>query len=99
MKYLMTLFVLLILVIAVTSFHRRGTEILASMAEEYSLCSETNICSDEEIFEMAILYAEEQVSWKKTNLFLNAFLLKWKLGLHSFSREMEGAPPVFSRPS
>ena len=99
MKYIMTSFVLIILATAVTSLHRRGTEILASMAEEYSLCSETNICSDEEIFEMANMYVDEHVSWKKPNLFLNAFLLKWKLGLHSFSREMEGAPPVYPRSS
>ena len=95
-KYLMSSFVLLILVTAVTSFHRSGTEILKGMAEEYSLCAETNRCSNDEVFEMARIYiVEVDDHWHPANLYLNAFLLKYNLGLVAFSREMAGAPSVF----
>ena len=96
MKTLISSFLLLILVMVVTSLHRRGTEILASMAEEYSLCAETNRCSNGEIFEMAQIYIiEVEDHWHPANLYLNAFLLKYNLGAGAFAREMAGAPSVF----
>ena len=43
----------------VSKLYDDGTMILASMAEEYSVCANVNACSDEELAEMADLLLEQ----------------------------------------
>jgi len=43
----------------VSKLYDDGTMILASMAEEYSVCTSVNACSDEELAEMADLLLEQ----------------------------------------
>lgn len=43
----------------VKKMHDNGTTILASMAEEYSVCTNVNACSDEDLNEMIDLLLEQ----------------------------------------
>ena len=43
----------------ISKLHDDGTMILASMAEEYSVCTNVNACSDEDLAEMADLLLEQ----------------------------------------
>ena len=43
----------------VSKLHDDGSMLLASMAEEYSVCANVNACSDEELTEMADLLLEQ----------------------------------------
>ena len=43
----------------VSKLHDDGTMILASMAEEYSVCTNVNACSDEDLAEMTELLLEQ----------------------------------------
>ncbi len=44
---------------SVSKLHDDGTMILASMAEEYSVCTNVNACSDEDLAEMTDLLLEQ----------------------------------------
>lgn len=44
---------------SISKLHDDGTMILASMAEEYSVCTNVNACSDEDLAEMADLLLEQ----------------------------------------
>jgi hypothetical protein len=44
---------------AVSKLHDDGTMILASMAEEYSVCTNVNACSDDDLSEMTDLLLEQ----------------------------------------
>ena len=43
----------------ISKLHDDGTMILASMAEEYSVCTNVNACSDEDLAEMTDLLLEQ----------------------------------------
>ena len=43
----------------ISKLHDDGTIILASMAEEYSVCTNVNACSDEDLAEMTDLLLEQ----------------------------------------
>jgi hypothetical protein len=43
----------------ISKLHEDGTLILASMAEEYSVCTNVNACSDEDLAEMTDLLLEQ----------------------------------------
>lgn len=43
----------------IAKLHDDGTMILASMAEEYSVCTNVNACSDEDLAEMTELLLEQ----------------------------------------
>ncbi len=43
----------------ISKLHDDGTMILASMAEEYSVCTNVNACSDEDLAEMTELLLEQ----------------------------------------
>ena len=43
----------------ISELHDDGTMILASMAEEYSVCTNVNACSDEDLAEMTELLLEQ----------------------------------------
>ena len=43
----------------ISKLHDDGTMILASMAEEYSVCTNVNACSDEDLAEMADILLEQ----------------------------------------
>ena len=43
----------------ISKLHDDGTMILASMAEEYSVCTNINACSDEDLAEMTELLLEQ----------------------------------------
>lgn len=44
---------------AVSKLYDNGTMILASMAEEYSVCTNVNACSDDDLAEMTDLLLEQ----------------------------------------
>jgi len=44
---------------SISKLHDDGTMILASMAEEYSVCTNVNACSDEDLAEMTDLLLEQ----------------------------------------
>ena len=61
---LMKLLLALIAIIAaclftISKLHDDGTMILASMAEEYSVCTNVNACSDDDLAEMTDLLLEQ----------------------------------------
>ena len=43
----------------ISKLHDDGTMILASMAEEYSVCTNVNACSEEDLAEMADILLEQ----------------------------------------
>jgi hypothetical protein len=43
----------------ISKFHDDGTMILASIAEEYSVCTNVNACSDEDLAEMTDVLLEQ----------------------------------------
>ena len=43
----------------ISKLHDDGTMILASMAEEYSVCTNVNACSDDDLAEMTDLLLEQ----------------------------------------
>ena len=43
----------------ISKLHDDGTMILASMAEEYSVCTNVNACSDDDLAEMTNLLLEQ----------------------------------------
>ena len=43
----------------ISKLHDDGTMILASMAEEYSVCTNVNACSDEDLSEMTELLLQQ----------------------------------------
>jgi hypothetical protein len=42
-----------VIVVIVKNLHDDGTMLLASIAEEYSICTNVNLCSDDDLAEMA----------------------------------------------
>ena len=60
MKLLLTIIaVVAACLFTISKLHDDGTMILASMAEEYSVCTNVNACSDEDLAEMTDLLLEQ----------------------------------------
>jgi hypothetical protein len=77
----------------ISKLHDDGTMILASMAEEYSLCTNVNACSDEDLAEMADLLLEQDEY--NSSMWLRV-VLGWghwrnRLGPHSSARDFSPA--------
>ena len=60
MKLLLTIIAIIAACLfSISKLHDDGTMILASMAEEYSVCTNVNACSDDDLSEMTDLLLEQ----------------------------------------
>ena len=60
MKLLLALMAIIVACLfTISKLHDDGTMILASMAEEYSVCTNVNACSEEDLAEMTDLLLEQ----------------------------------------
>ena len=77
-KYIILAATLCLLFYGLNRAVQLGNEQLAGMAEEYSICAETNLCSSDEVAQVAALLIEQ-------GHYRNIYAVKLQLGLSVIS--------------
>lgn len=79
-KYIILAAILCLLVYGLNRALQLGNQQLAGIAEEYSMCAETNLCSSDEVAQMAALLTEQ-------GHYGNIYAVKLQLGLSVLSTD------------
>lgn len=71
-----------VIVVIVKNLHDDGTILLASIAEEYSICTNVNSCSDDDLAEMADVLVQQGEHRSKVGL---SIVLGWQNWIEQLS--------------